>query len=188
MVSHCHTHLQAPTSTTLKVARLARNPLQARALRMPKVVRPTQDHCRSALARESILPVTNQAPDTHIRGQARSYIDVQRMISHRYICGPDLTHAKGCLPYASCNAGAALPTPQVARLAQNHCRSALARESILPVTNQSPDTLHSRASALLLFGVSRSTGRTNLYLRSRLNASSRGRVSCPWWPPSGPGR
>jgi hypothetical protein len=39
--------------------------------------------------------------------------------------------------------------PKIECLAEIQCRSALAREGIPPVTNQSPDILHSRPSALL---------------------------------------
>ncbi len=154
----------------------------------PKVGCLTKVHCRSALARERGVPVTNPSPDT-LPSRASALLQVEwptpfARLTHahcrsRLAAGRDRTNTVGQpltmstaqLPSPASQHLPALVIPKVGSLAEVHCRSALAREHGVPVTNPSPDTLPSRASALLQVECPTPFARlTHAYCMSRLAA------------------
>ncbi|MGE6386915.1 hypothetical protein ACQKEN_14790 [Pseudomonas sp. NPDC078416] len=122
---------------------------------------------KSALARERILPVTNQPPDTlHSRASAllhRFSENDQSWLIAKSVGTGLLANAVGhsalrhledwirgqARSYRFCGVPGLAGCQVEPLILPRGRKSALARERILPVTNQPPDTLHSRASALL---------------------------------------
>ena len=136
---------RAPTESVRGVSKLCAVPTEsARGISKLHAV-----NCRSALACDGVVPADNVAADPTVRGQARSYRMGPRRIDalrRAYRIGP--RHFELCAV---------------------HCRSALARDGVVPASNVADGPTRSRASALLQNGA-----KTYRKIRPRQIASVRG--------------
>ncbi len=158
--------------------------------------------CRSELAREGGLPVTNQSPDTppspasrlfgfcvlhKICGLPRSTVGAR--LPAKAVCLSRINRLTRRLRQQAGSYGFCVHH-KICGLPRSRCRSELARESGVPDTNQSPDNLPSRASALLRLRQKLSAADPKLKSRVSTSASIPPPSTGFWsWPdkPSAPG-